>query len=210
MSTTWIDDAPAVGSVAFQASATSTSTTITCPSVQQYDVGVLIDFSSNGASPASAVVPSGFTSLTTTTSGGYRGTASYKIFDGTESGTSLTGLSGSGFVSKILLTFRPSSPISAVSASTWLTELGTADPAAQSIAASGQQTPLIRIAGAADNAGTTPSFSSGTFDATVTQPTGTGRQIAGYAIQNSAGTSDSADMNDLGINWLVSGWLSVS
>jgi hypothetical protein len=205
----FIDDAPAVSSMAFQTSATSTGSTITCPTVQQYDVGVLIDYASNNFSPEpTQAVPSGFTSLATSADGARRGTASYKVFDGTESGAALAGLAGGLFNSKVLLVFRPNTAIGSVTASTWLTEATTGNPTAQSIAASGGTAPLIRIAGASDNNSVTPSFSAGTFDGTATQSTGAGRTIAGYAIQNSVGSDDSVDMNDLGANWLVSGWLS--
>lgn len=210
MSFFFIDDASGVSSVAFQASATSTSTVITCPTVQLGDVGILFDFSRNSGSPPSQVIPSGFTLITTTTYasfGGFRGTVSYKILDGTESGSSLTGQTGAQADSKVLLVFRPNAPVSSVGLPTWLSELDTVDPTAQSIAASGQQVPLVRLACAADNASVTPSFSAGTFDATVTQASGTGRQIVGYAIQNTSGSNDTVDMSDLGINWLVSGYL---
>lgn len=210
MSFIWIDDASGVSSVAFQASATSTGATITCPTVQQGDIGVLIDYASNNFTPApTQVVPSGFTALVSNTVSAQRGTASYKVFDGTESGAALTGQDGGLFDSKVLLVFRPNT-IGAVTESTWLGEATTSNPTAQLIAASGQQVPLIRIAGASDNNSVTPSFSAGTFDGTVTQSTGTGRTIAGYAVQNTSGSDDTVDMNDIASNWLVSGWLSIS
>lgn len=211
MSFFFIDDAPGVSSVAFQASATSTGATITCPTVQQGDIGVLIDYASNNFSPEpTQTVPSGFTALVSNTVSAQRGTASYKIFDGTESGAALTGQDGGLFDSKVLLVFRPNTIVGTVTAPTWLGEATTSNPTAQSIAASGQQVPLVRIAGASDNNSVTPSFSAGTFDGTVTQATGTGRTIVGYAVQNTAGTDDTVDMNDIASNWLVSGWLSFS
>jgi len=203
----FIDDVGGLSSIAFQTSATSsTSTTITCPTVQQYDVGILVDFAANGGSTPTQVVPSGFTSLRTDTVGFYRGTASYKVFDGSESGSTLTGLSGDSRVTKTLLVFRPDAPITSVTASTWLGEATTGDPSSQSISASGQSAPLIRIAGA-NGSGTITPTPTGTFDSTVTQGTGTGRQVVGYSVQNSSPSDDTVDMNDVGTNWLVSGWL---
>ncbi len=210
MSFFFIDDAGGVGSVAFQASATSTTATITCPTVQQGDVGVLFDFARDtGATIPSQVLPSGFTLIKTDTyltSSGYRGTVSRKIFDGTESGASLTGQDGSSADKKVLLVFRPSSPAASVGSSTWLGELDTVNPTAQLIAASGQQVPLIRLAVAA-----TPSdqiaFTAGTFDATIAL---SDEVLVGYAIQNASGSDDTVDMDDLSVNWLASGWLSVS
>lgn len=211
MSFFFIDDAPGIGSVAFQASATSIAATITCPTVQQGDVGVLFDFARDtGETVPSQTIPSGFT-LTKTdtylTSSGYRGTVSRKIFDGTESGSSLTGQDGSSSDNKVLLVFRPSAPATSIGSSTWLGELDTANPAAQLIAASGQQVPLIRLAVAGIAAGTS-AFAAGTFDATVA--TSSGDLLVGYAVQNSAGSDDTVDMDDLTVNWLASGWLSVS
>ena len=207
MSFFFIDDAGGLGSIAFQTSATSsTSTTITCPTVQQYDVGVLVDFAANGGSTPTQVVPSGFTLLKTDTVSFFRGVASYKLFDGTESGSTLTGMSGDSRVTKTLLVFRPDAPITTVTASTWLGEATTGDPSSQSIAASGQPAPLVRIAGA-NGSGTTNPTLTGTFDATVTQGSGTGRQVVGYSVQNSSPADDSVDMNDVGTNWLVSGYL---
>lgn len=201
-----MDDAPAVSSMAFQASATSTASTITCPTVQQFDVGVLIDWSGNSTTSAPAqVIPSGFTLLISEGLGssGRRGTASYKLFDGTESGASLTGQTGTLIDTKILLVFRPDAPISTATPSTWLSQLVVGEASAQSIAAGGQPAPLIRIAGAATNT-SVPSFSAGTFDATVAAAT---RLRAGYTVQNAAPTTDSVDISGAGTNWLVSGYL---
>ena len=197
--------------MAFQASATSTAATVTCPTVQLGDVGVMFDFARDtGATIPSQVLPSGFTLIKTDTyltSSGYRGTVSRKIFDGTESGSSLTGQDGSSSDNKVLLVFRPSAPATSIGSSTWLGELDTANPAAQLIAASGQQVPLIRLAAAGIAAGTSV-FAAGTFDATVA--TSSGDLLVGYAVQNSAGSDDTVDMDDLSVNWLASGWLSFS
>ena len=209
MSFFFIDDTPTVSAMAFQASATSTATTITCPTVQAGDVGVLIDWSGNSTTSAPAqVIPSGFTLLISEGLGssGRRGTASYKIFDGTESGSSLTGQTGTLIDTKVLLVFRPDAPIITATPSTWLSEVTTGNPSAQSIAATGQPAPLIRIAGAASNTAI-PTFSSGTFDATVAAAT---RLRAGYAVQNSSPATDSVDIPDDGTNWLVSGYLALS
>lgn len=206
MSTAWIDDdGGGVSSIAFQASATSTGSTITCPTVQQGDVGVLFDYANDATVIPSQVVPSGFTSLASSGTVRFRGTASYKVFDGTESGSTLTGQNGSSANSKVLLVFRPDGAIDTLTASTWLTEHTISDPSSQVIAASGQLAPLIRLAVAARNTAL-PSFSSGTFDATVTA----GDLRAGYAVQNTSPASDTVDIGDDGTNWLASGWLRFS
>jgi len=203
--------ASSVTRMAFLTSTTSVLETITCPTILPFDVGVLIDFAGDFSAIPSQVVPSGFTSLKTDTVSFYRGTASYKVFNGTESGTSLTGqASDDALLSKILLVFRPNGVINTVTTSTWLGEATAGNPAAQAIAAAGQPAPLIRIAGGSVNVGTTPSFSAGTFDATVTQASGSTLQIAGYTVQNSSPSDDSVDMADFGTNWLVSGCLRFS
>ncbi len=202
--------APPVSSMAFQASATSGATTVTCPTVVPYDVGVLVDWGYNFASPSipAEVVPSGFTKVTGDTGASiYRGTVSYKVFNGSEGSSSITGMAAE-FVNKTLMVFRPNGVVQTVSASTWLNEITTGNPGAQAISASGQAAPLIRFAAANVNVNTTPDFSAGSWDTTITN-TGTSgvRQRVNFTIQNSSPSDDSADMVDYGTNWLTSGWL---
>lgn len=203
-----------VTGMAFQASATSAAETITCPTVQRYDVGVLFDFASTTeATPPTEVVPAGFSKIRSDSSfslTSFRGTTSYKVFNGGESGSALTG-QNDHLNCKILLVFRPNGVIQTVTSSTWLGFLASSNPGAQLIAASGQPGPLIRFAGAGINDNPAPNFSAGTFDATVTNSLTTSiSQRVGYAVQNSAPSDDSPDMVDYGINWLTSGWLRFS
>jgi hypothetical protein len=178
--------------------------------VQQYDVGVLIDFAAqNTTGVPPAVVPSGFTQIQTSTltTPNCRGIAAYKVFNGSESGSTLTGLTSDTRMTKTLLVFRPNGVITSVTASTWTGSIDVGDPSSQLISASGQAVPLIRIAGASSNVTTNPTL-TGTFDGTVTQGTGSGRQVVGYKIQNSSPSNNTVDMNDVGTNYLVAGWLS--
>ena len=203
----------AAPSLAFQTSANSSAQTITCPTVSQYDIGVLFDAATNtAATPPTNVIPSGFTQLQTSSLTFYRTTLSYKIFTGSESGSSLTGLDGDFSNAKLLLVFRPNSAAASVGVSTFLQETTNTDPSSQLIAASGQSAPLLRLAICVDGTdAAAPSFTSGTFDATATK-TGSGNGIrAGYTIQNTSPSNDTVDTGDNGNgNCLMSGWMNFS
>ena len=198
-------------SFAFQASADSSAQTITCPTVEPYDVGVLFDTATNStASIPSNVVPSGFAQLQTSSTTYYRTTLSYKVFDGTEDGASFTGMNGNHSNAKVLLVFRPTRAIATVGTSTFLQETSSGAPASQLIAASGQTAPLIRLAACVDGAGpSSANFTGGTFDATVVK-TGSDSSIrAGYAVQNTSPSNTTVSMADGGAgNCLISGWMN--
>lgn len=197
--------------VAFVTSATSDTQTITCPSVSQYDIGVLFDVASDATTPAN-IIPSGFTQLQTSTINIARTTLSYKILAGTEGGASLTGMNSTD-TAKVLLIFRPNSGILGVGVSAFLQETINGDPASQLIAASGQVAPLIRLASAAvanPTPSSPPTFTAGTFDGTVPRAGANGVAIrAGYTVQNSSPSNDTVDVGDNGAaNCLISGWMN--
>lgn len=201
--------------LAFQTSANSSAQTITCPTVALGDVGVLLDSATNAtATLPSNVVPSGFTQLQTSIDEAfnayYRTTLSYRVFDGTESGASITGMNGSRSNAKILLVFRPSRAIVGVGVSTFLEETTNDNPSPQLISASGQVAPLIRLAACVDGAGpSNPNFTSGTFDATVSKAGADNSIRAGYTIQNTVPSNDTVDMGDASAgNCLISGWMN--
>lgn len=193
-------------SIAFLTSETTINASITCPTVKAFDVGVLFDWGSASGSAPALNIPSGFTLLRSDASSSWRGAVSYRVFDGTEGGASLSGLSASSAM-KVLLVFRPDGPIYTVTASSWLGAITDANPSSQTIAASGQLAPLIRLAAGASSAFGVPPFTSGTFDATVSNTS----LNTGYAIQNSSPTNDNVDIGDGGNNnWLASGFITVS
>ena len=198
--------------LAFQTSANSSAQTITCPTVEQYDVGVLFDNATDATATTPAnVIPSGFTQLQTSIfSAFYRTTLSYKVFDGTEDGAALTGMNGAHSNAKILLVFRPNRAIVSVGTSTFLQETSSGAPSSQLIAASGQMAPLLRLAVCVNGASTSvPSFTSGTFDATVSKAGADNSLRAGYAIQNTTPSDNTVSMGDNGAgNCLVSGWMN--
>lgn len=199
-------------SLAFQTSADSDLQTITCPTVLAGDVGVLFDQASNNSGIPTDTIPSGFTKLKTSNpaSSFYRTTLSYKVFAGTEGGSSLTGLTGDLSIAKVLIVFRPTFVIAAVNMSTFLEETTNTNPASQLIAASGEAAPLIRLACASvGNLATAPTFTSGTFDATVANVGAVSGIRAGYAIQNTSPSNDTVDVGDTSSgNILISGWIN--
>jgi hypothetical protein len=201
-------------SLAFQTSANSSAQTITCPTVEQYDVGVLFDNATDAtATTPTNVIPSGFTQLQTSIfSAFYRTTLSYKVFDGTEDGATLTGMNGAHSNAKILLVFRPNRAITGVGTSTFLEETSTGTPASQLIAASGQSAPLIRLATCVNGGGASiPNFTGGTFDSTVGKAGSDNSLRAGYAIQNTTPSDTTVSMGDNGAgNCLMSGWMNFS
>lgn len=142
----WCAGATSVGgfTLSEQASATSTAQTITVPSgVQSGDLLVLLDRAANTMSAPSTIIPSGFTSIVNTLLAIARQIASYKIADGTEGGTNLTGMSGNFLLDKALYVFRGSAAITSVSVSTPNAEGTSVDPASQAVSASGGTAPLI-------------------------------------------------------------------
>jgi len=200
-------------SLAFQTSADSDQSTITCPTVAANDIGVLFDTATNLTTPfPSNAIPSGFTQLQTSTLSGfvYRTTLSYKVFSGSEGGTSLSGLSGTSSMAKLLLVLRPTVAVVGVGVSTFLQETTQSAPSSQLIGASGQAAPLVRLAVCINGAAATvPSFTSGTFDATLTRAGVDSAMRVGYAIQNASPSDDTVASGDNGNgNGLMSGWMN--
>lgn len=139
-----------ITSLAFQSSAQTPTgagnSTITLPAdIALGDLLVIAD-SATGAATPGAVTPSGWTNaVTSTTATGIRGSLLYKLADGTEGGTVITGMAGNGggAAAKVFMGFRGDNP--AVSLTVGGTNAqGTGNnPTAQTVAASGQATPLV-------------------------------------------------------------------
>ena len=219
MSVIWIDDEDASNaptSLSFISSTTSAASTITCPTVEAGDIGILWDVAGDSG-PPSAVVPSGWTAISNLNvdAGTYaiRAILSYKIFAGTEDGSTITGMTGVNSEPKVLLLFRPNagSVVSALELqSPWNEFCADANPPTQTILASGQPAPLIRIAATGRVAGTPTVSLTGVFDAaTIGQTDNNARAVIGYAVQNSSPSDDNTIDNNLsgGAYALVSGWL---
>lgn len=191
--------------ISYFGAAESSASTITWPAGViggDRDIAVLFDAARSGSLPTE-VIPSGFTKITGANNGSSsRGTVSYKILTGSESG-SLTGQNGSTQNAKGMVIFRASRAIVGVTLSTPNVAVNNGNPAAQNVVATGEPAPLIVLGqAAADNAA---SFSTQTpaFGATVV--TGGGNQIIGYTIYNTSPANQTVDMNDLGaFNFLTS------
>jgi membrane-associated protease RseP (regulator of RpoE activity) len=121
---------------------TSSGETITLPGGAQVgDLCVLGDHAIQVTGVPTDVTPSGFTELVNETVDAItdmRSKASYSVLTGT--GT-ITGMTGGSSVRKVLHVYRPSRPISAITASTWTHAFNSGS--SQTISASGQQTPIL-------------------------------------------------------------------
>jgi len=202
----------------FHASAISEASTVTVPaSALANDLAILLDYQNNSSVDPVDVVPAGWTSvgsLFRMTGGSFNRVgvrASRKILVAGDISASITGMNGILNEAKVLLVFRPTGgTITTVDASTVNGQATSADPASQSVVASGQPIPLIVIGGASSHGGSAAfSTASPAFDATVVT-TGNGWLRGGYKIYNSAPADHTIDMNDLGNNGLISFYLSVS
>ena len=190
------------------------STTIPWPAgIQAGDLAVLTDTSMNFSTPGT-VVPTGFTQIVNVTGGGTlvaRVIQSYRILDGTESGSITGNLSSYSYNSKILYIFRGNVLISTVTPSTWNSQATTGDPNAQTVLASSGTPPLIVLGcGLGANGGEIFTTASPTFDATQ-QYGNAAANISGYKIYTSSPADHSIDVSANGNpNALVSGYLALT
>lgn len=180
--------------LAFRSSSTSSASTITVPSdVVAGDLLVLYDTPVNLSGFPTSVVPTKFSTILNSTSGNARRTVcSYKIAEGTDAGTSITGMNGTNANSKILLAFSTNGA-TAAAAYDIAFQSTDGDPTAQVVNASGQTTPLVVLAFMRQATATGQSFSP-TEDGTVTDLTSKGY----YKIYNSSPADVTVDCGDGG------------
>lgn len=183
------------------ASATSTANTIVAPAnIIAGDILVLLDRAISTITSPTAVVPTGFTSISNLTGsvpsafGSQRQIASFKLAVGTEGGGTITGMDGNVSDSKVLVVFRPSIP------AILLTLLGVGgqsiatDPTAQVVPSSAGAPPLIVLGFYGVSAGTIdPCIMTPDKDGEVAQ--GTVNYIA-WKIFNTSPLNVSVDMDD--------------
>jgi len=166
-----------------RASATSSTPTITVPSsTVKGDLLVLFDQAFGTTLPA-AVNPAGFQSpaIISTTLGNRRIIVSMKIANGTEGGTSITGMDGNNAEAKILFVFSTNGATNSTAFDA--TFQGTdGDPAAQTIDSGGGVVPLVAIGVIRDVSGTAAKSMTPTQDGIVQQDV----FYAYYKIFNSA------------------------
>lgn len=116
------------------------STTITMPSsIQANDLAVMFDWQCNGTTTVpTAVTPTGWTniinSIQSATLSGQRNCISYKKLDGSEGGTSITGMTQGGLRGeKKIVVFRPTKAITSVTITSLNGQATTNAPTNQSL-----------------------------------------------------------------------------
>lgn len=182
--------------ISFFDSASSNASTVTVPAgIQGGDIAVLIDFALNTSSTVpTSVLPTGFTLINgvASISGTNRGNArfSYKILNGTEGGSSLTGMNND-FESKVLFVFRGNVPISVASVQNAGGTIGAGTPSSRSITASGGTPPLLVLGASGGGAALT---GSPAFTSTVSET----YARLGYIIYNSSPANNTVTSSDAG------------
>jgi hypothetical protein len=134
-----------ITSIAQQDSATSTSSTITWPTVAAGDIAVLFDYAKSGSTPTE-VTPDGFSNMCNSSDADDRAMTSFKLCNGSESG-SLTGMNGATTNRKCMVTFR-CTPQAGYAAYGGNTSGGFTnnDPGEFTVTSGSGRTPLIVIA----------------------------------------------------------------
>jgi hypothetical protein len=176
----------------------STSDTITAPAgIQAGDLIVLYDTRNAVITPAA---PSGF-SIAVSTSSGITAVISYKISAGTESGTTITGMTGTSVTYNMLLAvFRGNQLIKAVTVGSANQQNTAGAPTNQSCTASGGLPPLIIVASYHnDSTGTaiSPRGFSPAADGEITSNT---HNFLDYKIYNVSPADTTISMADFGTN----------
>jgi len=129
--------APPVTAMSLFDSNTSEATTISVPAgVQAGDLLVLADLALSAN-----VLPTDFTQIATDVVNTLRLSTSFKLATGSE--TTITGMSGSGAVSKILAVFRPNGTVASYGVFDAEQAATGGNPAGQTITSSGGTAPLI-------------------------------------------------------------------
>lgn len=193
--------------VVFFDSAVSTAETITAPAgIQAGDLIVLAD-AGQTAGAVTLVTPVGFTALASFNPSATTGmVVSYKEADGSEGGTSITGINAT-LDAKALAVFRRS-PVATVITPSAVNSEGTAgNPSSQNVAASGGVAPLVVIGAYFGTAGVDPRTFTPAADGEINPDT---RLFLKHKIYNSAPQDTTVDQDDEGTNGLVSCFLQMA
>lgn len=185
--------------ISFFNSSESTAETITLPaSIASGDVIILYDRSSGFSNPGTTI-PTGFTEISMLTDGGQNSSGmSYKIANGTEGGTTITGLGGSGNdIRKIAIVFRSDTSISAVNVADIGEALQNSDPADQAVSAGSGSAPLAIVAGYGASGTVDPRSFSPSEDAEI-GITGETDFYLKYKIYNASPADVTVGMDDEG------------
>ena len=198
------DDGPGavtgVTAVSLVDAVTSAASTINIPAfAMPGDYAILFDRSTTTTN----TIPSGWTSITGTTTTGIRSNISYKrITHSDEIGSTITGMGGT--VRKILVIVRPNGPVGSVAFSTPGAQATNATPTDQTISMSGQTRPIMGFAHYASTGAITTRTGTGNereFSPAVTQ------YVKTWTYNSSTAANITVGMSDGGTNTLQSFWM---
>lgn len=180
-------------------SSSSSSSTIVIPgNIQAGDIIVLTDKAAGTTGIPTTVVPTGFTSIINSSGGTARLISSYKIANGTESGTTITGMNGASSNRKALVVLRPDAPATSVTAFSTAGQVTDGNPTLQTVTA-GSGTPALVVFGVygTDSTAIAPRTFSPAPDAEITPAT---NHYLAYKIYNADPVNTSVDMDDEGLD----------
>lgn len=191
------------GTIAFFNYATNTGTgAVTMPaSILAGDIAVLVDSAYNDAPTAapSSAYPSSWTAIgssvthnETSTGIRHRTNVSYKVLVGSESSSSISGMSGA-FDAKVILVFRPTGGSWTAPSSINAVAQGT-QPSNQTVTVSGD--PGVIIGWASDMMATAPDLGMSPA-ATATYSDGVNALDVGYLIYNSGATNNTVSTSGM-------------
>ena len=203
--------AAALSSISVFATAISTAETITLPDgIEEGDLIVLFQVAIDADStPPALVTPSGFSSIdsaTITSIISYRTEVAYKLADGTEGGTSITGMSGNNSDHKRVVVFRGDVAATTAIVADVESVVDSGNPPAQTVTSGSGTAPLIVFG--------TWTATASEQDRTMTPEKdgelGSGATWIGWKIYNSSPANVSVDTADHGINMMQSFYIELS
>lgn len=199
-----IADAAGVATISFIASTTSTAATITAPAtINAGDLLILFDNNDQLSSTPPSVVPTGFTQITVYTGDDgtvfYKGLISYKIANGTEDSSTITGLASlfSG-VRKCLLQFRGNIAITSITPVSIDASFTEGDPASRVVPSASGVVPLIVFAEYFCNSSSISAATRTFSPAADGEVNSSNFQYIKYKIYNSSPADITADLGDNG------------
>ena len=184
---------PPVTSLAFQASATGTTSVTGPASIIAGDLLVLANNAVTGGGAPSATVPSGFTSIGTVADGASRSVISYKIADGSEASASIAGMSGASFNAHCLYVFRGDEAVNTVTPGSVAGQITTGNPTAQVVTSGSGSAPLVVIGVYGSDVAVSPRSFSPAKSGEINVST---FYYLAYLIYNSSPANVTVDMDD--------------
>ena len=183
--------------------------------IQAGDLIVVLDYAVSPASIPTAVTPAGFTNDINVNDGVFcRMMLSHKIADGSEGGTSVSGMDGGDGEGKLTYVFRGNRPIVSATVLDTAGQVTNGDPSAQVVNVSGVAASLIVIGGyACGTAAVSPrnfdTVKDGEINVSPTIGGGSGDIWLAYKVYNFSPADSTIDMGDEGsLNGLVSCYIA--